>query len=102
MVLAEFNAHLTVPHSKMDEARLDYLKNKAVQMVVDGQLADDSYAIGAWLINQILSDPLSYFEPTQQPFEKDFGLKSRGSGFVISPRATSSPTPTSLPRTMTS
>lgn len=84
MVLAEFNAHLTVPYGKLDDARLDYLKNKAIQMVENGQLPADTNAVEAWAIDQILGDPLSYFQPTQQLLEKDFGLKTRGSGFVIS------------------
>lgn len=86
MVVAEFNAHLTVPYGKLDDARLDYLKSKAVQMVTDGQLPADTNTVAAWAINQILGDPLSYFQPTEQLLEKDFGLKSRGSGFVISPQ----------------
>src|SRR5262245_59655786 len=86
MVLAEFNAHLAVPYGKLDDARLDYLKNKAYQMVADGQLPADNNSLVAWAVDQILGDPLSYVQPTQQLLEKDFGLKARGSGFVISPQ----------------
>ncbi|MDQ6742127.1 MAG: hypothetical protein M3Z97_04370, partial [Candidatus Dormibacteraeota bacterium] len=58
LVLSDFKAHLTVPAAKLDDARLEFLKNKAVDMILAGQLANDKNAITAWLVDQVLSDPL--------------------------------------------
>jgi serine protease Do len=85
MVLADFKAHLTVPDSKLDDARFEYLKNKAIDMVLSGQLPDDSNAIASWMIDQVLSDPISYFQPTDQMRQADVELVGQGSGFVVSP-----------------
>jgi serine protease Do len=85
LVLADFKAHLTVPAAKLDDARLESLKNRAVTLIRAGQLANDTDAITAWLIDQVLSDPLSYFLPTQDVSQTDVELIGQGSGFVISP-----------------
>lgn len=86
MVLADFKAHLTVPNANVDDARLSYLENKAEQMVADGQLSGDTNTIETWFIDQVLSDPLSYFVPTQDVRQTDEELIAQGSGFVISPQ----------------
>src|SRR5438105_3669032 len=85
LVLSDFKAHLTVPNAKLDDARLEFLKNKAVDMILAGQLANDSNAITAWLVDQVLRDPLAYFLPTQNISQTDVELIGQGSGFVISP-----------------
>lgn len=85
LVLADFKAHLTVPNAKLDDARLEFLKNKAVDMILAGQLANDKDAITSWLVDQVLSDPLAYFLPTQTAAQTDVELIGQGSGFVISP-----------------
>jgi serine protease Do len=85
LVLSDFKAHLTVPAAKLDDARLEFLKNKAVEMILAGQLANDRDAITAWLVDQVLSDPLSYFRPTTDVSQTDVELIGQGSGFVISP-----------------
>jgi serine protease Do len=85
LVLADFKAHLTVPAAKLDDARLESLKNRAVTLIRAGQLANDTDAITAWLIDQVLGDPLSYFLPTQDVSQTDVELIGQGSGFVISP-----------------
>jgi serine protease Do len=85
LVLADFKAHLTVPQARLDDARLESLKNRAVTLIRAGQLANDTNAITAWLIDQVLSDPLSYFLPTQDVSQTDVELIGQGSGFVISP-----------------
>jgi serine protease Do len=85
LVLSDFKAHLTVPNAKLDDARLEFLKNKAVDMILAGQLANDSNAITAWLVDQVLGDPLAYFLPTQNVSQTDVELIGQGSGFVISP-----------------
>jgi len=76
MVLADFKAHLTVPDAKLDDARLEYLKNRAVDMILAGQLPSDQNAIVNWMIDQILGDPIAYFVPTNQiprPFSEPAG-----------------------------
>src|SRR5919108_1449040 len=85
MVLADSKAHLTVPDPRLDEARLESLKNRAVDRVLAGQLPRDENAIAAWLIDQVLSDPLAYFIPTSSLSSVDTELIGQGSGFVISP-----------------
>ena len=85
MVLADFKAHLTVPDGKLDEARLEYLKNKAVDLMLSGQLPVDEKVVTGWMIDQIFSDPLAYFVPTQDLRQTDVELVGQGSGFVISP-----------------
>ena len=85
LVLSDFKAHLTVPNAKLDDARLEFLKNKAVDMILAHQLANDTNAITAWLVDQVLSDPLAYFLPTQNVSQTDVELIGQGSGFVISP-----------------
>jgi serine protease Do len=85
LVLSDFKAHLTVPNAKLDDARLEFLKNKAVDMILAGQLANDRNAITNWLVDQVLSDPLAYFLPTQKVSQTDVELIGQGSGFVISP-----------------
>jgi S1-C subfamily serine protease len=85
MVLADFKAHLTVPDAKLDDARLEYLKNRAVDMILAGQLPNDENAIANWMIDQILGDPIAYFVPTDQARQADVELVAQGSGFVISP-----------------
>ncbi|MDQ6789167.1 MAG: serine protease [Candidatus Dormibacteraeota bacterium] len=85
MVLADFKAHLTVPDAKLDDARLEYLKNRAVDMILAGQLPSDQNAIVNWMIDQILGDPIAYFVPTNQMRQADVELVGQGSGFVISP-----------------
>jgi S1-C subfamily serine protease len=85
LVLSDFKAHLTVPAAKLDDARLEFLKNKAVDMILAGQLANDRNAITAWLVDQVLSDPLAYFLPTKDVSQTDVELIGQGSGFVISP-----------------
>jgi S1-C subfamily serine protease len=85
LVLADFKAHITVPDPKLDNNRLESLKNKAVSLVLSGQLPRDQDAISAWLIDQVLSDPLAYFIPTSTLSQEDVELIGQGSGFVISP-----------------
>src|SRR5919202_335463 len=85
LVLGDFKAHLTLPDAKLDEARLDFLKNKAIDLALRGQLATDTNVIANWMIDQVLSDPLSYFIPTQDLRQSDVELTARGSGFAISP-----------------
>ncbi|MBJ7599280.1 trypsin-like peptidase domain-containing protein [Candidatus Nephthysia bennettiae] len=85
MVLADFKAHLTVPDAKLDDARFEYLKSKAVEMVLSGQLPADSNAIAGWMIDQVLGDPIAYFTPTDQLRQADVELVAQGSGFVVSP-----------------
>lgn len=85
MVVGDFKAHLTLPNAKVDEARVDYLKNKAIELVLAGQLPADTNAMVNWMVDQMLGDPLAYFIPTQDLREADFELLSQGSGFVISP-----------------
>jgi len=85
LVLADFKAHLTVPAPKLDDARLEALKNRAVTMIRSGQLASDQDAIASWLIDQVLSDPLAYFLPTKDLSQTDVEVVGQGSGFVIAP-----------------
>ncbi|MBJ7601306.1 trypsin-like peptidase domain-containing protein [Candidatus Nephthysia bennettiae] len=85
LVLSDFKAHLTVPAAKLDDARLEFLKNKAVELILARQLANDRDAITAWLVDQVLSDPLSYFRPTTDVSQTAVELIGQGSGFVISP-----------------
>src|ERR1700736_3267296 len=85
LVLADFKAHIPVPDPKLDDNRLESLKNKAVSLVLSGQLPRDQDAISAWLIDQVLSDPLAYFIPTSTLSQEDVELIGQGSGFVISP-----------------
>ena len=85
LVLADFKAHVTIPDPKLDDNRLESLKNKAVTLVLSGQLPRDQDAISAWLIDQVLSDPLAYFIPTKTLSQEDVELIGQGSGFVISP-----------------
>ena len=85
LVLGNFKAHLTVPDAQLDEARFEFLKNKAVDMAVKGQLPADPNVLSNWIIDQVLGDPLSYFQPTQQLRQTDVELVAQGSGFAISP-----------------
>src|ERR1700736_5244685 len=85
LVLSDFKAHLTVPAAKLDDARLEFLKNRAVTMIRSGQLASDQDAIASWLIDQVLSDPLAYFLPTKDLSQTDVEVVGQGSGFVIAP-----------------
>jgi S1-C subfamily serine protease len=85
LVLADFKAHVTVPDPKLDDNRLEALKNRAVTLVLSGQLPRDQDAIAAWLIDQVLSDPLAYFIPTKTLSQDNVELIGQGSGFVISP-----------------
>src|SRR3982074_3831036 len=55
LVLADFKEHVTVPDPKLDDNRLEALKNRAVTLVLSGQLPRDQDAIAAWLIDQVLS-----------------------------------------------
>jgi S1-C subfamily serine protease len=85
MVIADFKAHLTVPNGKLDEARVDYLKNKAIQLALTKQLPADANALVNWMIDQILNDPLTYFVATDPVRQADVELVAQGSGMVISP-----------------
>jgi S1-C subfamily serine protease len=85
LVLADFKAHLTVPDAKINEPQLNLLQQKATDLVLAGNLANDQNAIFAWLIGQILSDPLTYFLPADTLRSTDVELIGQGSGFVISP-----------------
>ena len=85
LVLADFKAHLTVPAPKLDDARLEALKNRAVSLIRSGQLASDQDVIASWLIDQVLSDPLAYFLPTKDLSQTDVEVVGQGSGFVIAP-----------------
>src|ERR687886_114904 len=85
MVIADFKAHLTVPNGKLDEARVDYLKNKAIQLALTKQLPADANALVNWMIDQILNDPLTYFVATDPIRQADVELVAQGSGMVISP-----------------
>jgi S1-C subfamily serine protease len=85
LVVADFKAHITVPDSKINEPQLNILEQKAVDLIRAGQLANDESAILAWLVGQILSDPLTYFLPADILRTTDIELIGQGSGFVISP-----------------
>ena len=83
LVLADFKAHITVPDAKLNEPQLNLLQQKATDLILAGQLANDENAIFAWLIGQILKDPLTYLLPAETLRSTDVELIGQGSGFVI-------------------
>ena len=85
LVLADFKAHVTVPEATISDNQLEALKNRAVGLILAGQLSSDQNAIIAWMVDQILTDPLTYFVPTGTLRSADVELVGQGSGFVISP-----------------
>jgi S1-C subfamily serine protease len=84
LVLADFKAHITVPETKDNEPQFALLEQRAASLYISGQLADYN-ALLTWIVDQILSDPLAYYLPSDVLRTTDVELIGQGSGFVVSP-----------------
>jgi serine protease Do len=84
LVLADFKAHITVPETKDNEPQFNLLTQRAAALYVAGQLADYN-ALLTYIVDQVLSDPLAYYLPSDTLRATDVELVGQGSGFVISP-----------------
>ncbi|MGP1387940.1 MAG: trypsin-like peptidase domain-containing protein [Thainema sp.] len=81
MIQTVHTAQFSVPDYELNQAKMNQLARSLRQQAAEGKISSEQQAFAA-IVEGVLSDPLRYFEPTNDIIQEEAEITTTGSAFL--------------------